>query len=192
MSLADAPTVTATGWYPARMDQRLQPRRRLLGVQLAGARATWHVVARWLVIGCAALAALLMATERHRVCHSWGTCDASDWSEPHALVADVGALPFVMLALVIALELAGYRRGLLGGVLSALGAAGAAVVAFGAAALAHFLSKVDGGDGAVLFALLAFAIALAQLVLEPILFVGMRRALERDDPRFPRAAVISR
>jgi hypothetical protein len=174
------------------MDQRLQPRRPLLRVALAGARATWHVGARWVVIGFAALAALLMATERHRVCHGWGSCDAGDWSAPHTLASDVGALPFVMLALVIALQLAGYRRGLLGSALSALGAGMAAVVAFGVAALAHLLSNVDGGGGALLFAFLAFALTLAQLVLEPILFVGMRRALERDDPRFPRAAVIQR
>lgn len=192
MIVSHAPPVTPVGWYPAPMDQRLVPRRPLLGVTLTGKRATWHVAARWVVIGCAVLAALLMATEQHRVCHSWGTCDASDWSEPHALVADVGALPFVMLALVIALELAGYRRGLLGSLFAALGAALAAVVAFGVAALAHFLSHVDGGGGAVMFAFLAFLLTLTQLVLEPILFVGMRRALERDDPRFPRAAVIQR
>ncbi|MBL8624891.1 MAG: hypothetical protein JNK64_26520 [Myxococcales bacterium] len=174
------------------MDQRLQPRRPLLRVALAGGRATWHVAVRWAVIGCAALAALLMATERHRVCDAWGSCDASDWGEPHTLASDVGALPFVMLALVVALQLAGYRRGLLGGVLSALSAALAAVVALGVAALAHFLSHVDGGGGAVLLTFLTFGLAVAQLVLEPILFVGMRRALERDDPRFPRAAVVAR
>ena len=33
MSVAHAPTV---GWYPGTMDQRLQPRRPLLGVALAG------------------------------------------------------------------------------------------------------------------------------------------------------------
>lgn len=189
MSVAHAPTV---GWYPGTMDQRLQPRRPLLGVALSGGRATWHIVVRWVVIGFAALSALLMATERHRVCDRWGSCDASDWGEPHTLASDLGAVPFIMLALVIALQLAGYRRGLLGGVLSALSAAMAAVVAFGLAAMAHFLSHVDGGDGAVLCAFVAFLLTLAQLVLEPILFVGMRRALERDDPRFPRAAVIQR
>ena len=42
----------------------------------------------------------------------------------------------LMLALVVALQLAGYRRGLLGSVFAALGAALAAVVAFGVAAFA--------------------------------------------------------
>ena len=192
MSVSHAPPMATVGWYPGPMDQRLQPRRPLLGVALAGGRATWHVVARWVVIGFAALSALLMATERHRVCDRWGRCDASDWGEPHTLASDVGALPFVMLALVVALQLAGYRRGLLGSLFSAAGASMAALVAFGLAAFAHFLSHVDGGGGAVLFAFLASLVTLAQLVLEPILFVGMRRALERDDPRFPRAAVIQR
>lgn len=192
MSLSHAPPVTTVGWYPGPMDQRLQPRRPLLHVALAGGRATWHVAVRWVVVGFAALAALLTATERHRVCHAWGTCDASDWSEPHTLLSDVGVAPMLLLALVVALELAGYRRRLLASWLSALGAAVVAVVPLGMVALAHLMSHVDGGGGAVLLSLLTFVTALAQLVLEPILFVGMRRALERDDPRFPRAAVVAR
>lgn len=190
MSLSHATPVTPVGWYSAPMDQRLQPRRPLLGVALSAGRATWHVVARWVVIACAGLTALLTATERHRVCDAWGTCDASDWSEPHTLLSDVGVAPLLLLALVVALELAGYRRRFLASLLSALGAALVAVVPLGMVALAHLLSNVDGGGGAVLFALLTFLVAMAQLVLEPILFIGMRRALERHDPRFPRAAVV--
>ena len=192
MSFSHAPPATTVGWYPGTMDQRLQPRRPLLGVALAGGRATWHVVTRWVVIGFAGLAALLTATERHRVCNAWGSCDASDWSEPHTLLSDVGVAPLLLLALVVALELPGYRRRFLGSWLSALGAALVAVVPLGMVALAHFLSHVDGDGGAVLLTFLTFGLALAQLVLEPILFVGMRRALERDDPRFPRAAVVAR
>ncbi len=192
MTASHATLTTPMGCYAGTMDQRLTPRRPLGQVVLAGGRATWHVAVRWIVVGFAALAALLTATERHRVCSAWGSCDADDWGAAHTLYADVGVAPLLLLGLVVALELAGYRRGLLGSLLSALGAAMAAVAVFGVLAFAHFLSRVDGGGGAVMFAFLAFVLALAQLVLEPILFVGMRRALERDDPRFPRAAVVAR
>jgi hypothetical protein len=186
------PPAAHLGWYPHPMDQRLVPRRPLLGVTLAGGRATWHVAVRWIVIGFAALAALLMAIERHRVCHSWGACDAGDWSAPHSLATDVGATPFVFLAVVVAFQLAGYRRRMLASILSAVAAAAAAGVALAAVALVHFLSHVDGGGAGALFAFLAFALSLAQLILEPVLVAGMRRAVERDDPRFPRAAIVPR
>jgi hypothetical protein len=192
----DVNSATATpppaAWYPGSVDRRLRQRRGLTDVVLAGTRERWHVTVRWIVVGLAALTALIIATERHRVCDAWGSCDASDWGPSHTLVSDVGGTPFVLLAFLVTLQFFGRRARLLGSAGSALGSAVLAVYLVATCGMAHFLSKVEGDDGAVMLCLATFAACLFQLVLEPILAAGMRRALERNDPEFPRAAVVPR
>jgi hypothetical protein len=179
-------------WYSGAVDRRLRPRRPLSQVALAGARASWHAGARWTASALAALTALMAATETHRVCDSWGSCDADDWGAAHTVASDLGATPFVLLALVIGLQLAGKDSKFVARMFSVVGAAIVSIIALGGVALAHFLSKVEGGDGVVFAALLTTGVCLFQLLLEPVLAVGQRRALEAREPEFPRAAVVSR
>lgn len=185
------PIATPVATYPGTVAARLRPRRPLLEVALAGRRASWHAVVRWAIAGFALLAALLVALEPHRVCDAWGSCDASDWGPWHTLARDQGVAPFALLALVVALQRGAYRSKLLASVLTALGTFVIGLIYFGSTALTHFLSHVDGGDGAVFCGFAVTVLALAQVVLEPVLVVGQRRALEATDPVFPRAAVVT-
>lgn len=177
-------------WYSGAVDRRLHPRRPLSSVALAGARASWHTAARWLACGLAALSALLVAVEPHRVCDRWGACEASDWGPSHTLLQDLGAMPLVLLALVIGLQLMGKQASFLLRVFTVVGAATTMIFILGTMAFAHFLSSTEGGDGAVLVALLTFACCVFQMVMEPVLAIGQRRALEASEPVFPRAAVV--
>lgn len=174
------------------MDQRLQPRRPLLGVVLTGGRATWHLIVRLAATGFTLLAALLAATERHRVCNAWGRCDSDDWGPAHTLVSDAGGWPFFLVALILALQLGGLRRSMLPALLTAIGSLVCATILLGVVALAHLLSNVDGGAGTPFMAFVVMVLSLAQIVLEPVLVVGQRKQLEARDPMFPRAAVVQR
>lgn len=186
MNVAHAPS-GSVGRYP------VLARRRPLGqIRLAGGRARWHVVVRWTLVGLAGLIALLVATERHRVCDAWGACDPDDWGAAHTLASDLGPLPFVLLAAVVALQLGAIGGRVLATLATAIGTLVAALVLFGGVAMAHFLSNVDGGAGAGVLTFGLVALALAQVVLEPVLVFGQRRRLAAVAPRGPAAAVVAR
>ncbi|HVV86429.1 MAG TPA: hypothetical protein VHE35_25405 [Kofleriaceae bacterium] len=174
------------------MDRRLRPRRSLFDVALAGGRARWHRALRRIIGGLAAVTALLVGTEQHRVCDSWGHCDASDWGPSHTLVHDLGPMPIILLAFVGGLQLMGYQRKLGAGLGTSIGSAVTALYVLGSATFAHFLSSTEGGDGAVMGLLVLFALCLFQIVLEPVLAARQRRLLEASDPVFPHAAVVRR
>lgn len=192
MPTATAAALPAPISYAAPVDRPLRPRRYLLDVPLTGGRATVHAVLRWSALAMIGLTLLAVVTEHHQVCSAWGHCDPEDWGDPHTLLADLGAAPLLGLVLLAALQLAGYRRRMLGALASAIATTIGAVALLGAIGLAHLLSSVRGDDGAMVGALLVTVLALAQVIAEPILTVGMRRALERDEPRFPGARVVTR
>ena len=178
--------------YSSTVARQLRPRRSLSEVALAGGRMTWHVTVRVIMVGLAALTALLIATDRHRECNAIGSCDADEWGASHSLVSDLGAAPFLLLAMLVAVQLVAYRGKLLANVFTAIGSAVIAAMVLANVALVHFLSNVDGGGGAVVPAMMSLLLALFQLVLEPVLAAGQRKQLEASEPEFPRAAVVSR
>lgn len=180
-----------SSWYSGAVARRLQPRRPLSDIALTGDRVTWHAATRWLIGGLVSLVALLVATEQHQVCESWGSCDASDWGAAHTLVSDLGGMPFLLLAVIAALQLAGYRRRMLAGLLTAIGSAVMAVYLLLSVALVHLLSKVEGGGSAAGLSLILVVVCLFQIVLEPVLAARARRDLEAADPHVPRAAVVA-
>ena len=179
-------------WYSRSVARRLRPRRALLELVVEGTRATWHVAARWALTAGAALAALLVVVDQHRVCEAWGHCDADDWGASHSLLADHGGQPLLLFSLVAAMQLGGLRRKTVVGVLIAVGSLVIAFLVAGQLAFTHFLSSVDGGDGAVAVSLVVAAGALGQIVLELVLAVHERRELEARDPALPHAAVVER
>jgi len=179
------------GHYP-RVDRRVGLRRRLLATDLVGGRARIRRAVRWLSVGLLGLSMLMMIVEPHRVCHDWGSCGASSWSETHTYVTDLSVVPLVLLGLAIALQLVGVGRRLLAALITALGSMALAFVTAVLAALSHLLSSVEGGEVAVVSALVATAVALLQLVLEPVLVIGQRRALERTERVVAGAAVVRR
>lgn len=179
-------------WYSGSVDRSLRPRRPLSTIALTGARATWHGLMRWTIAGLAGLSALLVATEQHRVCDAWGSCDASDWGPSHTLLADQGGMPLMLLALIAAFQLFGKDSKFLPRVMTAIGAWITSLFVLAGVAFTHFLSHVEGGDGAAFLSFLVMAASLLQIVLEPVLAVRERRALAASEPVFPRAAVVSK
>ena len=177
--------------YSRSVDHQLRRRRSLLEIALTGGRRTWHVTVRIIMVGLAALTALLIATEQHRVCESIGRCDADEWSASHSLASDLGAAPWLLLGFLIVLQLIAYRGKLLPSIFTALGSAVIALMVTVTTGLVHFLSNVDGGGGATAASLMMLMLALFQLVLEPVLAAGQRKQLEASEPVFPRAAVVS-
>ena len=191
----DVSTSTAApppaAWYGGAVDRRLHPRPSLWQLPLTAGRATGHAVVRWVACGLAALTALMIAIEPHRVCDAWGSCDAEDWGPTHTLAGDLGASPFIMLALVVALQLLGRQARMAARVLTAIGAGITALFVAATVAFAHFLSSTEGGDGAMALSLLTLVVCVLQLVVEPVWTVRERRAQEASAPVFPHAAVVS-
>ncbi len=141
--------------------------------------------------GLALLAAQAMATEQHTLCH--GDVPAC----PHTLMADAGALPFVLIVVVLGLQAAGYRRAPLVRVLTGLGTFLASLtIVFVIVGATVF--EGDSGDGAAVMALVLTAVALLQVFLEPILVEQPQPLVEQPQPLaeaelpLPRAIVVSR
>ena len=171
------------------MDQRLVPRRRLGEVALADSLGRAHALGRVVVGAVALVTAFFYATVSHTVSGGWKD---NDTSEVHSLTSDFGAIPFVMMVVVIGLQFAGYQRRLPGRAQSAVGSAVIAFVLLLVTAVEHLFSGVSGGDEAPGAAFVLMAVSLAQIIVEVVLTVGQRRRLEADDPVVPRAAVVER
>jgi hypothetical protein len=167
------------------MDQRLVPRRSLGAITLTGARAGVHGALRWL------LAALVIAdlvayrvTTHHVVAASSG--------EEHSVASDVGGALYVAVALVIALQLAGWRRRVATRVLTAGLSAAAMFLLLVLTAFAHILSAVEGDEAAQGLAAAILGLVFVQLVIEITVTVRERRRLEAEDPTLPTASIVSR
>ena len=161
-------------------------RRRLSQIQLTGVRAALRSVAFGLVAVTAAVAALGYVLPAHRL---------RDEATFHSNLADGGPASLVVLGVVIGVWLVLRARphgaGYVLGVVAAGGAVGAVIPVF----LTHLFSTVTSGVGEALFAIGVvglFGVGAGLLVLEPILYLGQRRQLERDvDPQFPTARIVS-
>ena len=107
-------------------------------------------------------------------------------SEPfHSLLADGGVGPLIAFGALVGILAALFRRGFgvgfVGGALAVL----AAVLAVAPVLLVHLLGGVETSYGDSVFdvgVIGTFLGGCALIIVEPIVFVGQRRALELEDP----------
>jgi hypothetical protein len=149
-------------------------RRRLRDIELAGGRALFRRVLFAGLLGFVVLGLVGYNLPAHRL---RGDADF------HANYADGGVASMLVFLAVAGLVVLAWRwrrwgAGFLAGGVATVGAVGALLPVM----LAHFLSSVDNTYGEAVFAIgvlgLFFA-GIATAILEPILFIGQRRALER-------------
>lgn len=162
----------------------MQERRRLARIELAGGRAGLRRVLSWGIVTLAAIGAFGYVLPAHRV---------DDARAFHSNFFDGGPMPLFVFA-AIALAAYALRRGRLGaGIATGVIATGGAVLALMPVFLKHFLAHVEHAYGEDLFAvgiLGLFFGGAATAIIEPILYVTQRRALEREDPQFPVARLV--
>jgi len=121
--------------------------------------------------------------------------DPPGFGEPHSFAIEAYLVPALAPALVAitawwALR-GGFGRGLLASVLAAVTSFGLLIAWLAVHLFASTLS--DRAEQAALACLLlAMPLGLVTLIVEPILYVRARRALEREDPVFPTARVVRR
>lgn len=160
-------------------------RRRLRTLELTGARA---VIRRVLFAGVPVLAligGIGFVLPAHRV---------RDEPEFHSNYADGGPASLLVFAGLIAVWWFLRRKRHGAGYLIGVIATGGAVLSVLPIFLNHMFQKVETGPGEGLFGvgvLGLFGLGLVIALVEPILYLGQRRQLERDvDPQFPTARTI--
>jgi hypothetical protein len=160
----------------------MNDRRRLMKIELEGPRAWVRNAWFWMVMALSAIGAIGYVIPGHRV-----------HGELHSNFHDGG--PWALLAFGVVFTAAALLRkrklgaGMLTGVLATAGAIASVVPIV----LVHFLSEVQSSIGDHLFgvAILGLLFGGAAMVLaEPILYLSMRRSLERAElPRLPAARI---
>ena len=160
-------------------------RRRLLRIQLVNGRAALRAVLSWGVIAIATLGAIGYVLPAHRV---------DEAASFHSNFADGGEMPLFVLAAVATAAYALRRRGLGAGIATGVIATGGAILAVMPVFLVHFLAHVEHAAGDDLFAVGVLGLffgGIVTAIADPILYISQRRALERQDPQFPRARVVA-
>ena len=167
-------------------------RRRLRDIELTGTSRSLRRGSLIVVIALAATNVVLYLVERHRDASSWS--DHPQWGDAHSLVGESYFLPVLgpLLVLVTALWA---RRGFPRALLPAFLAGANLIVVIGAWIANHLFDTTRGTTAITTLATLAtLALAAAGLwllVLEIVVQFRARKRLERDDPVFPTARVVS-
>jgi hypothetical protein len=171
------------------MDERLVPPRPLAAITLSGPRAGLHGALRWLLSALAVGDLFVYQVSMHAACGTWKESECGD---RHPLADDPGGALYVAIALVVLLQLAGWRRRLGMRVLTAGVSACAMFTLLLTTSLAHLFATADGDESAQGLAGAILALMLIQLVVEVVVTVRERRRLEADDPTLPAATIVSR
>lgn len=185
--MPDPETIRDGHAHPERRYPRaMRMRRQLSRLELVGARAVIRRIAFVLVALFAVLTAVAYLLPAHRLRYE---------QTFHSNFDDGGPGALIVLALVLAAWAVTRNRRYGAGYLLGLASVGGAIGALVPVFLEHLLASVSEGFGEYVFAigiLGMFFVGFGLLVLEPILYVGQRRQLERDvDPQFPIARVVS-
>jgi hypothetical protein len=168
----------------------LPPRRKLGAIELTGGRRSRRETLLYAMMSGSIVALALLYVPSH----AFRDDELKRYSDVHSYGADLGALAPIALVAVAALALLVRRRGCGTGIVAGLLAMAVAFFTAIAAAMAHFLSNTHDRDvSSYFFAALAvvFFAGVAEVVLEPLAFVHERRRLERADPVFAAARVVS-
>jgi len=167
-------------------------RRQLRDIELTGASRSLRHGSLYVVIALAATNVVLYLLERHRGASSFS--DNLHWGDPHSLIGETYCLP--VLGPLLVLIAAGWaRRGFPRALLPAVLAGANLIVVIGCWLATHLFDMTEGTSPLTTLATLAtLALAVTGLwlaVLEIVLPIRARARLERDDPVFPTARVVS-
>lgn len=163
----------------------MERRRQLRALQLLGGRALTRNILSWSLVALAAIGALGYLLPAHRVGND---------TTFHSNFADGGAVSLIVFGGVIACVLALRNRQFGAGIASGVVAMIGAFLALVPVVLAHFLSHVDNAYGEAMFAtgiIGLFSVGAVTAIVEPILYITQRLALESEDPVFPTARVVT-
>jgi hypothetical protein len=160
----------------------MKTRLRLTQIELEGPRAWMRNAWFWMVMALSALGAIGYVIPGHYV-----------HGELHSNFHDGGPWPLIAFGVVFAAAWLLRKRKLGAGLLAGVLAGAGAVASVVPIVLVHFLSEVQSSIGDHLFgvAVLGLLFGGAAMVLgEPILYLTMRRSLERAElPRIPVARI---
>lgn len=168
-------------------------RLALTDLDVTGARKQVRDLMRLLVIGLAGLAAVGIVLERHRVSRSWFE-ETRHWGAAHALLADTGPWPLILLGIIVVGQLFAHRCRMLVGLLAAIANLILASTVLVGDVTVHLFAHVDHTSGwgvGLPFALVTLmAACIAQIAVEPWVAAAERRALEWPSPELPSAVVV--
>jgi hypothetical protein len=172
----------------------LQPRRRLTGLALTGARRAVRSASLTLLTVLTGLSALLHLVERHREAlgGGWDAGEPYTWGPAHSLAGESAGLP-VILPLVVLAACLWARRGFPRALLPAVLAVGAFLALVAMWIAAHLFDTTDDPPLTVLAILSTVGGALTGIwmaIVEIAAPILERRRLEATDPVFPTARAL--